>query len=129
MGHNARMTEEPSAEPQPPSFVPVASDEPADMALVTDGTDGLRVFAAEGVAEYRLTIATPGEGTTRFAEWLTSTPGRSAIEGFPRGGPPKYTTDLPVEVVQEAPEITGDVALGSRRGPFAEAILPVAHQG
>lgn len=94
--------------------VPVALDEPADMALVADGTDGLRVFSAEGVAEYRLTITTPGDGTAKFSEWLTSTPGRSAIEGFPRGGPPKYTTDLPVEVVREAPEITGDVALGSR---------------
>lgn len=92
---------------------PVGEDEPADMALMAAG-QGTRVFASTAGAEYRLVIATPGTEVDKFHEWLLSKPGKAAVTSFPRGGPPAYVTDLPEEVIEAAPEITGDAALGAR---------------
>ena len=95
------------------TIIPVDADETADMALVATGK-GTRVFAGQDGAEFRLVIAVPGEGADKLHEWLLSAPGRAAITGFPRGGPPAYVAELPEEVAEAAPEITGDAALGAR---------------
>ncbi|MCG6904489.1 MAG: cytochrome c [Rhodobacter sp.] len=100
---------------------PVGPQDSAEMALVADATHGTPVFARDDGQEYRLVIAAPGQGPDMFLDWLTSTPGKSAITSFPRGGPPAFITELPERVVVETVEITGDVVLGSR--------LALAHCG
>lgn len=93
---------------------PVAPDAPADMVLGTGG-EGVPVFAEarEGGRRYRLRLVGGDARAERFLEWLTSPPGRAAIEGFPRGGPPLYTASVAEEVAEAAPEITGDAARGA----------------
>lgn len=93
--------------------VPVGPQDTADLALVT-GDSGKRVFARDGGEIFRLVVQTPGAGADKFSDWMLSTPGKSAIESFPRGGPAMFITELPEVVVDDTPEITGDVALGSR---------------
>lgn len=93
--------------------VPVGPEETADLALVS-GDKGKRVFARDGGEIYRLVVLTPGAGAETFSDWMRSRPGKSAIESFPRGGPPMFITQLPEVVIDETPEITGDVALGAR---------------
>ncbi len=102
------------------TVVPVAPGEFAEMSLSAAG-EGTRVFADGQGAAYRLAIAVESDGTARFRDWLTSTPGKSAVESFPRGGPPLYTTDLPEAAVEETVTLSGDAALGSR--------LALAHCG
>ena len=106
------------------AVAPVSPDAVADMALIAGGDTGTRVFARDGGAEYRLVVLTPGDATGKFADWLRSTPGKAAIESFPRGGPPAYVTDLPEEVVETAPEITGDAAPWLETGIAALRPLP-----
>lgn len=95
------------------AVLPVGTDQPADMAFVTIGP-GTPVFASAGGTQYRLVITAGGPEASKFQQWLQSEPGKAAITGFPRGGPPAYVTDLPEAAVEQAPEITGDAALGSR---------------
>ncbi|MDJ0629009.1 MAG: hypothetical protein QNJ44_12175 [Rhodobacter sp.] len=95
------------------TVTPVGPEDTADMALIPGGADGARVFAAIDGPEYRLVLL-GGAETAKFRDWLLSAPGKSAVESFPRGGPPAYTADLP-EIVQEAVvDLTGDVVLGSK---------------
>lgn len=95
------------------AVVPVPNGQQADMALDT-GQTGIPVFGdAQGNA-FRLVLLAETDATRKFHDWLQSDPGRGAIAGFPRGGPPAYTTELKEETVETGPEITGDAALGSK---------------
>ncbi|PRX38004.1 hypothetical protein SAMN05216257_10525 [Meinhardsimonia xiamenensis] len=96
------------------AVAPVAPDAPADMVLSAEG-EGVPVFAEakEGGRRFRLRLVSRNPRTEKFLEWLTSPPGRAAIEGFPRGGPPLYTANVAEEVAEAAPEITGNAARGA----------------
>ncbi|MDJ0827269.1 MAG: hypothetical protein QNJ16_17395 [Rhodobacter sp.] len=95
------------------AVTPVAPGEAADMALVPDGAEGTRVFAAVDGPEYRLVLQ-GGAGAVTFRDWLLSTPGKSAVTSFPRGGPPAFTADLAEVAVAVEIELTGDAVLGSK---------------
>ena len=93
-----------------------------DVAPVGDGGDmvlgetGARVFA-EGETDWHVEIATDDaakrEMAETFIDWMTSEPGRAAIEAFAPGGTPLYTT-AEAEVEEVVPDtFEGDDAAGS----------------
>jgi len=99
------------------AILPVPADAPADLAFAS-GAEGRRVFAGRDGTPYGLRVlsgnAEATQGADKFLAWLTSAPGRAAIESYPRGGPPLYTAGLPEKTQALAPEITGDAAVGAR---------------
>ena len=96
------------------TVLPVAPDAAADMEIAAQEGAGRQVFATVAGQPFWLVVAEGDTGAEKFLDWITSTPGRSAIESFPRGGPSIYTTNLPEPEVEEAVELTGDAALGAR---------------
>ncbi len=95
------------------AVLPVAPDAEAEMALSGTASGGTPVFADADGATYRLSLLAASAEAEKFRDWLQSDPGRAAITGFPPGGPSAYVTDLAVEAVVQAPEVTGDAALGA----------------
>ncbi len=92
---------------------PVAPGAEAELVLSAEG-QGVRVFADGQGAEYRLRLTGGGAQAETFRKWLRSAPGRAAIEGFPRDGPPAYVTEFAAEAVEAGPEIDGDAVLGAK---------------
>ena len=96
------------------TVTPVTEGE-ADMAF---GPEGSRVFQSIDGDEVRLAVLTEDETRSAeaatFLEWLKSTSGRAAIEGFQPDGVPVYTTEVAVVVVEAPEEFDGDTAIGSR---------------
>jgi len=92
---------------------PVGPGAPADMALVQGGDDGVTVFTDQSGAHYSLKVRDGNEGAMRFLDWLQSKPGQSAIEGFPRQGPPQFHAyNAPQQVLEEVVPV-GDVDSGA----------------
>lgn len=83
----------------------------ADMVF---GDDGKRVFQRIGGDVTRLEITSDAEGARVFLEWLTSGPGKAAIEGFKPDGTQVYTTEQAAVVVERTETFDGDKADGSR---------------
>ena len=90
--------------------VEARADGPADMALSPDG--GTFVFRTADGVDYGL-VAGEDERTRTFLDWLTSDPGRAAIESFAPDGAQLYFTEVVVEVVEEEEIFDGDSASGS----------------
>ena len=94
--------------------VPV-TEGPADMAF---GDAGTRVFQSVNGGDIRLEIlasdADRKDKAATFLDWLKSTSGKSAIEGFMPDGEPVYTTELAAVVVEAPEEFEGDQEEGSR---------------
>ena len=91
----------------------VGADDAPDMAL-TAGPDGAPVFAGPDGAAIRLETLSPDPRVKRFADWLRSTPGMAAVNGFPVGGPPMYVAGVAAPKAEVEEVISGDVALGAR---------------
>ena len=94
------------------AVTPVAPEDEADMVLAQG--QGVQVFADGNGGAYGLNLIAVTPQTEKFADWMQSAPGKSAIESFPRGGPSLYSTTIAAEAEIEAPEITGDAATGSQ---------------
>lgn len=87
----------------------------ADMAF---GSQGTHVFRAEDGTEVRLEILTRDadaqEHAALFLDWLTSAPGKAAVEGFQIDGAPVYSTELAVTEVEVEETFEGDTKEGAR---------------
>ncbi len=95
----------------------VPSDGEADMAFVVDGQGGQPAFATSDGNTIRLvTLSTSNgahEAAATFHAWLTSTPGKSAIDSFAPDGAPVYRSKVAVETPVAVEKVEGDIALGS----------------
>jgi len=93
---------------------PVAEGAKADMALGPGTGQGVEVFADAQGTVYRLHLITDTPETETFRDWLQSAPGKAAITGWPRGGPPVYDTELAAAAAPSAPDLNGDAVLGAK---------------
>jgi mono/diheme cytochrome c family protein len=93
-----------------------ASDD-CEIALVVDGSDGAQVFATADGRAVRLVTVSDASGVAEtagtFRQWLTSTPGKSAVTGFAPDGVAMFTTETVAAVAKTTASVDGDVALGS----------------
>ena len=96
------------------TVVPVAPGAEAELTLDPGSAPSVFAAVAEGAQAFGLTILTPGPEADKFRDWMLSDPGKSAIESFPRGGPPAYTTAFAQIIEEEVIEITGDAQAGAR---------------
>lgn len=94
------------------SIEPVVDGGAADAAF-EGGPDGARIFQDDATTWFLVRRADDPR-IDRFLEWLKSTPGQAAIEGFPADGPAIYSTAAPVETVVETVSIDGDAEMGAR---------------
>jgi len=96
--------------------VAVAPGEPADMVLAVDAEGGRRVFSDDEGSVWRV-AATGGareDDIRQFIDWLRSTPGKAAIEGFAPDGTARFTTEIETKTVVAEETAEGDTALGSK---------------
>ena len=95
--------------------ITAVTDGAADMAF---GETGTRVFQAVDGDVVRLDILTGDaeaqEKAATFLQWLQSTSGKAAIEGFQPDGRQAYTTEVTVVVVEAPEEFDGDSEIGAR---------------
>lgn len=98
------------------ALAPVPQGTPADMALTADNGPGAPVFRSLAGEEFRLTAtgSAHAEAVATFRDWLTSPTGRAAVEGFPPGGPPVYTTAASATRQTAPTGVEGDASAGSR---------------
>lgn len=96
------------------TVVPVAPGGEAELSLDPGSAPPVFAPVAEGAQAFGLTVLTPGPEVEKFRDWILSDPGKSAIESFPRGGPPAYTTAFAQIIEEEVIEITGDAQAGAR---------------
>jgi len=88
----------------------------ADMVLGIEAEGGTRVFSDGDGAVWRI-AATGGaraEEVRAFIDWLRSTPGQAAIEGFAPEGTALFTTEVATKTVAVEETLDGDAALGAR---------------
>lgn len=88
----------------------------ADMALGIEAEGGTRVFSDADGAVWR--IAATGdaraEEVAAFIDWLRSTPGKAAIEGFAPEGAALFSTQVAVKTAVVEETLDGDAAKGAR---------------
>lgn len=91
--------------------VQAVTDDDAEMVL---GETGTQVFQRVEGEVYKLDILVESDGARTFLNWLKSTPGKAAIEGFQISGAQVYTTERAAVVVEQEETFDGDTANGSR---------------
>lgn len=96
--------------------VAVAPGAPADMVLAVAAEGGRRVFSDADGAVWRISTAGGDHSAEvgNFVDWLRSTSGKAAIEGFAPEGEPLFTTKVVARKVVVEDTVEGDTALGSR---------------
>jgi len=96
---------------------PVTPDGAAELALLPGGDDGRRVFSTLDGQSVRLRILSDApevaEAAETFRGWLTSGPGKAAVESFAVDGRAFFTTQVQQVAVEAAVEVDGDIAQGS----------------
>ncbi len=96
----------------------VAEGEAGDASLLPDPTTGIAVMSSADGEAYFLTSLSDNaelqEKVGKLLDWMRSTPGRAAIEGFKPDGKQLFTPGARKIVKQVEIEIEGDADLGSK---------------
>ena len=96
----------------------VGPDDEAEIAFLVDDESPGRVFSTMDGQAVRLVAlveeSTAMESEATFREWLSSTPGRAAIETFAPNGKVLFSTEAPVAELVIAKTMDGDTELGSQ---------------
>jgi mono/diheme cytochrome c family protein len=96
----------------------VAEGEKGDASLLPNATSGVAVLSsADGEAYFLTSLSDDAElqeKVGKLLDWLRSTPGRAAIEGFKPDGKQLFTPGARKVVKQVEIEIEGDADLGSK---------------
>lgn len=103
-------------------IAPTTSTEEADLAFTTEEGAGKSFFQdVDGNPVYLVVLneeKSSAEKAEKFASWLESDPGKAAIEGFPKEGPPLYTIGSSKKAEVEEVVLDGDAAAGSKLAIF-----------
>ncbi len=96
---------------------PVGAGAEAELALVVAGAEGTRVFVTLEGEPVTLTVLSDAPdavaAAATFEDWLTSSPGQAAVNGFEVNGQAVFTTEIVQEVVVAPVQLDGDVQQGS----------------